>query len=133
MRVFAAAILVLSLAAGCYLPHHARVGGSMISHRRLIDRPFEELGLVHAESWGMTIYWKISGASLQHAAAVALVAEATKRGADAVVDVETRVENHYSLLLPVPLPVMFGWEECHATGTAIRFTDKDAPNKAGKE
>jgi uncharacterized protein YbjQ (UPF0145 family) len=131
MRPLLAAIIVLSVSAGCYLPHHAIVAGTMISHRSLIDRPFEELGLVHAESWGLTIYWKMSGASLQHAAGVALVAEATRRGADAVIDVETRVENHYSLLLPVPLPVMFGWEECHATGTAIRFTDKEDPKKTG--
>jgi len=117
------ALLALVLLTGCYLPHHARLEeGSIITHRRLVDRPFEELGIVHAETWGPTIYWRTSAADLRDAVAVALVKEAKKHGADAIIDVDVRVENHYSFLLPLPLPIIFGYEECHATGTAIRFT-----------
>ncbi len=115
-------LLVLALVAGCYLPHQVRLGESIITHRSLLDGPFEELGLVHAETWGPAIYWRYSTASLQKAVREALVAEARRQGADAVIDVDVRVENHYSGIIPVPVPFIFGWEECHATGTAIRFT-----------
>ncbi len=115
-------ILTLLMLTGCYLPHKARLGETIITHRRLLERPYEELGLVHAETWGPTVYWRASAASLRKAVAQALVAEAKKHGADAVIDVDVRVENHYSGVCPVPVPFVFGWEECHATGTAIRFT-----------
>lgn len=120
-------LLIVSITAvllvGCYLPHQARLGESIVTHRLLVKRPFEEIGLVHAEVWGPTIYWQVSSADLRKAVRVVLIKEAKKRGADAVIDVDVRIENHYSLLIPVPVPFIAGYEECHATGTAIRFTD----------
>jgi uncharacterized protein YbjQ (UPF0145 family) len=118
-RVLTALCVFVAL-AGCYMPHPAPLyEGSIITHRALVDRPFEELGLVHAETWGPTLYWRTSAADLRDTVNKALVAEAEKQGADAIVDVEVRVENHYSFVLSL---FIFGWEECHATGTAIRYT-----------
>ena len=111
-------IAALAVLAGCHLPHRAPLGESIVTHRTKVDRPYEELGLVHAETWGPTVYWRYSAASLKRAVTKALVAEAKKRGADAVIDVDVRVENHYCGILSI---VIFGWEECHATGTAIKY------------
>jgi uncharacterized protein YbjQ (UPF0145 family) len=122
MKRKAAAILLLLLATGCSMSHSARVEGTIITHRELLTRPYEEIGLVHAETWGGTIYWRLSAASLQKAAAEALIKEARKHGADAIVDIDVRVENHYSGIIPIALlTFIYGWEECHATGTAIKF------------
>jgi uncharacterized protein YbjQ (UPF0145 family) len=115
------ALCALVVIAGCQLPHQARLDeGSIITHRRLIERPYKELGLVHAEVWGPTLYWRTSAADLSRAVNKALVKEAKKHGADAIVDIEVRVENHYSGIIFI---LIFGWEECHATGTAIKFTE----------
>jgi uncharacterized protein YbjQ (UPF0145 family) len=118
-RLLSALALVTAL-CGCYLPRHALLDDSFFMHRKLVERPFEELGLVHAEVWGATFYWTQSSADLQKAVGVALMAEASRHGADAVVDIDVRVENHYSGVISL---FIFGWEECHATGTAIRYTD----------
>ena len=113
-------LCVIAALAGCYMPHPAPLPeGSIITHRKLIKRPYEELGLVHAETWGPTLYWRASAADLRDTVNKALVAEAQKQGADAIVDVEVRVENHYSFFA---ILFILGWEECHATGTAIKFT-----------
>lgn len=116
------ALVLLMAVSGCYLPRHAVLNDDFFMHRELVKRPFEELGLVHAEVWGATLYWSQSSADLQKAAGSALMVEARKHGADAVVDIDVSVENHYSLLLSL---FIVGWEECHATGTAIRYTDKE--------
>ncbi len=113
-------ILLLLILPGCYLPRHALAGNKLLMHRELVKRPFEELGLVHAEVWGPSLYWTYTTAELQRAVSVALVREANRHGADAVVDIEVRVESHYSGILSI---FIFGWEECHATGTAIKYTD----------
>jgi uncharacterized protein YbjQ (UPF0145 family) len=119
-RLLTALVLVAAV-SGCYLPRHAVLDDEFFTHRKLVKRPFEELGLVHAEVWGATLYWSESTADMQSAVSIALMREARKHGADAVVDIDVRVENHYSLLLSV---FIVGWEECHATATAIRYTDK---------
>jgi uncharacterized protein YbjQ (UPF0145 family) len=120
-RLLTVLALVL-VASGCYLPRHAVLHDEFFQHRRLVERPFEELGLVHAEVWGPSLYWTYTTAQLQSAAGVALRREAAKHGADAVVDIEVSVESHYSGILSV---FIFGWEECHATGTAIKYTDAE--------
>ena len=116
------ALALVMVASGCYLPRHALLEDSFFMHRELIERPFEEVGLVHAEVWGPSLYWTYTTADLQRAAGVALKTEATRRGADAVVDIEVSVESHYSGILSI---LIFGWEECHATGTAIKYTDAE--------
>jgi len=122
-------LVIFMLLGGCYLPHKASLyGESIITHRKLVDRPYEELGLVHAEHWGPTLWWRLSAADLRKAVTEALVEEAKRNGADAVVDVDVRVENHYSTGLPT-LFLIFGYEECHATGTAIRFLDAASPGE----
>lgn len=116
-------LIILIVVGGCRLTHKARLfRDTIITHRELVERPYEELGLVHAEHWGMTLWWQSSSADLRKAVTEALVREAEKHDADAIVDVDVRVENHYSTGLPVLL-LIFGYEECHATGTAIKFLD----------
>jgi len=115
LLILLAALLALT---GCHLSHKVPLGDSIVTHRTLVERPYEELGLVHAETWGPTVYWRYSATSLKRTVTKALTAEAKKRGADAVIDVDVRVENHYSVILSI---VIFGWEECHATGTAIKY------------
>jgi uncharacterized protein YbjQ (UPF0145 family) len=73
---------------------------------------------VHAEYWGPSLYWRAFPTNLRKAVTAALVKEAKRHEADAVIDLEVRVESHYSALL---LLFIFGWEECHATGTAIKY------------
>jgi uncharacterized protein YbjQ (UPF0145 family) len=50
-----------------------------------------------------------------------LNSEASVMGANAIVDVQTKAENHYQFgIIVFIVPFLFGHEEVHVSGTAVK-------------
>lgn len=82
---------------------------------------YEVKGLVHCERWSSTMYWK-QRPDLMTQAMDEFNGHAAMMGADAVVDVQTKAENHYQFAVVVFfMPFIFGHEEAHVSGTAIKL------------
>jgi len=86
-------------------------------------RNYMIVGLVHAQDWQPTMYWATREQGPQRAVSL-LEREAKRLGADAVVDVRTKSENHYQFAIVLILvPFVFCHEEWYASATAVKFVD----------
>ena len=119
------------LATGCVSDYVARVdskGATGLEYHTAASlkhsgRNYEVVGQVHSESWNVSMYWKSNENSYRRAVDN-LSKSARKLNADAVVDVTTKVENHYEMAIIVFFfPFVFNHEEAHASGTAIRYVN----------
>jgi hypothetical protein len=82
---------------------------------------YEVLGLVHCENWAGSMYWGSDTARMRQTLEE-LNSQATIMGADAVVDVQTKAENHYQFAVVVFfMPFIFNHDETHVSGTAVKY------------
>lgn len=82
---------------------------------------YEVLGLVHCENWAGSMYWGSDTARMRQALEE-LNSQATIMGANAVVDVQTKAENHYQFAVIVFfMPFVFNHDEAHVSGTAVKY------------
>lgn len=83
---------------------------------------YEVKGLVHCERWSCSLYWQ-SRPELLGQVMDEFNGQVALLGANAVVDVQTKVENHYQFAAVIfSIPVVFGHEEVHVSGTAIKLS-----------
>ena len=117
-------ILLLALVAlastGCTLTHYVPLRKDFYITPGTPDLNYERIGVVHAESWtpGFFYYISLSPSTSLESAQNALVDEARKRGANALIGLRCHVETH------MPYLFVAGWFEYHLSGVAVRIEDK---------
>lgn len=131
MRKSKSASIVLSglaalLLGGCsttyvmQVPESQRLEHLTAASLKQKNKNYEVLGLVHCERWNGAMYWQ-SRPEMMRLALDDLNAEASMMGANAVVDVQTKAENHYQFAIVLFFfPFVFGHEEAHVSGTAVK-------------
>ena len=106
--------------AGCTMTDVVQVEPS--GKIQIPDRPYKRLGKVHGESWGIGfVYSAFLAGSMEKAKDVA-EKEASRRGADAIINAECYSETH------MPVLMLLGWKENHFSGDAIIYAEQ----KGGK-
>jgi hypothetical protein len=78
-------------------------------------QPYERLGKVHAESWGVCLAYVAPLAGSMERARGAAERMAARRGADAVINAECYSETH------MPVLMLLGWKENHFSGDAVKY------------
>lgn len=106
--------VAVACVSGCTISDVVRVGPS--SKVQIPDRPYERLGKVHSESWGICLAYVAPLAGSMENARNAAERMAAKRGADAIINAECYSETHMPVLL------LLGWKENHFSGDAIKYT-----------
>ncbi len=105
--------LTACLLSGCTMTDVVQINTSDNIH--IPDRPYQNLGKVHAESWGIGFVYSAFLAGSPQQAKAAAEREARKRGADAIINPACYAETH------MPLLMLIGWKEYHFSGDAIKY------------
>ncbi|OGL40330.1 MAG: hypothetical protein A3C43_00100 [Candidatus Schekmanbacteria bacterium RIFCSPHIGHO2_02_FULL_38_11] len=130
-NLFKISVMLLSfiLMYGCSFTHYANIGEGykpVILDR--VERPYEEIGVVHVETWTTTLFWLIPFISSLDKAYTKLHDDAGNMGADAIINVEAHVDNRtlggYMGFISgrgPGIPFILGSTDYHVSGMAIKF------------
>jgi len=121
VKKFTLLLTMLALAgAGCTLTHYTPLRKDFYITPGTPDLNYEKVGVVHAEAWTPGLFYVISfsPSTCLDSAQEALIDEARKRGANALIGVRCYVETH------MPYLFIAGWMEYHLSGVAVRIKDK---------
>ena len=112
-------LLALTLGAGCTLTHYAPLRRDFYITPGSTDYNYEKIGIVHAEAWtpGLVYFISFSPKTSLQSAQDALIDEARRRGANALIGVRCHVETHMPYII-------IGWFEYHLSGVAVRIKDE---------
>ena len=122
-RFLVVAVAASIASGGCTLKHWAATPPDFLVTADSIDRPYEALGMVHAEAWTAAYLYHYSiypSLDLEDAQDY-LLEEARSKGADAVVNAEVYVETHM-------FGFVIGYIEYHMSGMAIRYKKRSDSN-----
>lgn len=93
-----------------------------------MDRPYEELGMVHAETWTTTLFYLIPFTSSLDSAQSKLREQANSLGADAIINIEAHVDNRtlggwLGMISGrgAGIPFILGSSDYHVSGMAIKY------------
>ena len=109
-------VLFFALAAllsGCTMTNVTRLEPA--GKFQIPDRPYERIGKIQAESWGICLVYVAPLAGSMESAKKEAENMAAQRGADAIINAECYSETH------MPLLMLFGWKENHVSGDAIKY------------
>ena len=117
--MFLLALLALT-GTGCTLTHYSPLRKDFYVTPGTPDYNYEKVGVVHAEAWtpGLVYSISFSPATCLDSAQEALINEARKRGANAIIGVRCHVETH------MPYLWLAGWFEYHLSGVAVKIKDE---------
>lgn len=112
-------VLALIAGSGCTLTHYTPLRKDFYITPGAPDFEYEKIGIVHAEAWtpGFVYLISLSPKTSLTSAQEALIDEARKRGANALIGVRCHVETH----MPY---IVVGWFEYHLSGVAVRIKDE---------
>ena len=131
MRLALIALLLVCCAAGsgCTSVYFCAAKNELIRQAPEDDRPFEIIGPIHAVVWQWVLVYYVPLGPAYHEAEVLLAQEASKVGADAVIDVRFHTENdsdetslsHFGITGIIPF--LINTRAYHFSGLAIKYTD----------
>ena len=105
--------LLMKLLTGCTMTDVVRLEPN--GKYQIPDRPYERLGKISAESWGICCVYALPLAGSMESAKRKAETVAAKHGADAIINAECYSETH------MPVLMLFGWKENHVSGDAIKY------------
>lgn len=110
--------LFLVLCTGCTLTHYTPLRRDFYITPGVPEYNYVKVGIVHAEAWtpGFIYLVSLSPGTCLDSAQEALINEARKRGANALIGVRCHVETHMPYIVA-------GWFEYHLSGVAVRIED----------
>ncbi len=121
MKRLVSLLILLTLAGtGCTFTHFTALRRDFYITPGTPDLKYEKVGVIHAEAWtpGLIYLIPFSPSTSLDSAQNALIDEARRRGANAVIGVRCHVETH------MPYLWLAGWFEYHLSGVAVKIEDK---------